>query len=405
MSRAAFWLAGGSTVAILFSIPASQILLGLALAALLLSDAKLRLPPIRLPLALFMAGTVISLLLSGDPAAGLPQIRKFFVFVTLLVVYSTFRELADVRRLVLCWAAAAALSSAGGLVQFAQKYFEAQHAGVSFYEHYVGERITGFMSHWMTFGGELMIVFLLLAAFLFFSPSARGKLLWFGLLCSALVAVSILLGFTRNVWLATGAAVVYLVWCWRKLLLLALPVLLAAGIWLVPGVRTRVVSMFEPRKEVDSNQHRIVCWRTGWQMIKGHPWFGLGPEQVGIQFDRWVPSDIPRPLPTGWYGHLHNVYVHYAAERGVPTMLFLVWLLVKILFDFLWAVRRLPPGPSEIKFLLHGGVAIVLAIALAGVFELNLGDSEVLTLFLAAVACAYVAREAAAAELSSAWKG
>ena len=73
MSRAAFWLAGGSTVAIQFSIAASQILLGLALAALLLSGTRLRLPPIRLPLGLFMAGTVISLLLSGDPASGLPQ--------------------------------------------------------------------------------------------------------------------------------------------------------------------------------------------------------------------------------------------------------------------------------------------------------------------------------------------
>ena len=56
MSRAAFWLAGGATVAILFSIAASQILLGLALAALLLSGTKLRLPPIGLPLALFIAG-------------------------------------------------------------------------------------------------------------------------------------------------------------------------------------------------------------------------------------------------------------------------------------------------------------------------------------------------------------
>ena len=110
-------------------------------------------------------------------------------------------------------------------------------------------------------------------------------------------------------------------------------------------------------------------------------------------------------MPTGWYGHLHNIYIHYAAERGVPTMLFLVWLLVKILFDFLRAVRRLPPGPSEAKFLLHGGVAVVLAIMLAGVFELNLGDSEVLTLFLAAVACGYVAWDAASAELAGAWKG
>ncbi len=393
MSRAAFWLAGGSTVAVLFSIAASQILLGLALAALLLSDTRLRLPPLRLPLALFIAGTVVSLLLSGDPASGIPQIRKFFVFITLLVVYSTFREVADVRRLVLCWGGAAAVVSARGLVQFVEKYREAQFAGRSFYEYYVGERITGFMSHWMTFGGLLVIVFLLVAAFLFFSPAARGKLLWLGLLSASLLGTAILLSWNRSLWPATGAAFIYLVWYWRKRLLFALPLVLAAVIWLVPGVRGRVISIVRPHGDMDSNQFRIVCWRTGWQMIKAHPWFGLGPEQVRIQFDRWVPPDTPRPLPTGWYGHLHNIYIHYAAERGVPTMLFLVWLLVKILFDFLRAVRRLPPGPGEAKFLLHGGVAVVMATMLAGIFEMNLGDSEVLTLFLAAVACAYAARD------------
>ena len=49
--RAARWLAFGSAVAILFSIAISQILLALALAALLVSGEKLRLPPIKLPLA------------------------------------------------------------------------------------------------------------------------------------------------------------------------------------------------------------------------------------------------------------------------------------------------------------------------------------------------------------------
>ena len=86
-------------------------------------------------------------------------------------------------------------------------------------------------------------------------------------------------------------------------------------------------------------------------------------------------------------------------------MLALVWLLVKILFDFLRAVRRLPPGPSDARFLLHGGVAIIIVTALTGLFELNLGDSEVLTLFLAAVACVYVAWDTASAELIGAWKG
>ena len=392
MTRTAFWLTGGAALTVLFSIAASQILLGLAFAALMFSGERLRLPPIRLPLVLFMAGTLLSLALSGDPASGRPQIRKFFVFLTLLTVFSTFRNLTHVRRLVLCWAGAGAFVAARGLAQFSEKLHEARLLGLNFYEYYVGERITGFMSHWMTFGGQLMIVLILVAAFVLFSPRARGRLLWLCVLCSVPLLGSLLLGFTRSIWLASAVAAVYLVWFRRRAFLLAVPVLLALGFWLGPdSVRSRVVSMFKPRGEMDSNQHRIICWRTGWEMIKAHPWFGLGPEQARIQFDRYVPKDIPRPLPSGWYGHLHSIYIHYAAERGVPTMLALVWLLVKILFDFLSAVRRLPPGPSDEKFLLHGGVAAVLAIMVAGIFELNLGDSEVLTMFLALTAFGYVA--------------
>jgi len=396
LTRAAFWLTGGAVVAIVFSIAACQILLALALVTLLFSGTKLRFPPIGLPLGLFMLGTALSLAFSADPVSGRPQLRKFFVFVMLLVVSSAFRELADLRRLVLCWVGAGALTAARGLVQFGEKYREAIFSGQSFYEYYVGERITGFMSHWMTFSGQLVIVLLMLCAFLFFSPAARGKLLWYGLLSAGPLAAAIVLGFTRSIWLAGGVAGLYLVAFWRRRLLWAVPVLVAAGIWFAPpAVRNRVVSMFQPQKEIDSNQHRIVCWRTGWEMIKAHPWLGLGPEQVGAQFDKYLPPDIRKPLPSGWYGHLHSIYVHYAAERGVPTMLMLVWLLVKILFDFLAAVRRLPPGPGDAKFILHGAISVVLAILVAGIFELNLGDSEVLTMFLVVVAAGYVAREQA----------
>jgi len=401
MSRAAFWLTGGAAVAVVFSIAACQILMALAAVALLLSGTRLRFPPLGLPLGLFVVGTLISLALSGDWVSGRPQIRKFFVFLMLFVMYSAFRELAQLRRLVLVWAGAGAITAARGLVQFQEKYQEAVYAGQDFYQYYVGERITGFMSHWMTFSGLLLIVGLLLAAFLFFSPTAKRKLLWYGLLCGALIGAAILLGFTRSIWLAAGAGGVWLLWHWRRASLAALPVVLAAAIWLAPGVRTRVVSMFHPQRELDSNQHRIVCWRTGLRMIQAHPWFGLGPEQVRIQFDRYVPPDIPRPLPEGWYGHLHNIYIHYAAERGVPTMLMLVWFLGKVLYDMLAALRRLPPGRSEARFLLHGVAAVTIAVLVSGFFELNLGDSEVLTLFLAAVACGYAARDAALETASS----
>lgn len=397
--RIVLWLAGTSAVSVVFSIAVCQILLALALAALLASGLRLRFPPLRIPLALFMLGTLISMLLAEDPTSGRPQLRKFFVFFMLLVLYSAFTKLSQIKFLVMAWAALGTLSAVKGLIQFAQKYQEAAFAGKNFYEYYVVERITGFMSHWMTFSGQLLIILLMLGAFLLFSPSVQRWCLWLGFSCALLISTAIVLGFTRSIWLAGGAASVYLIARWRRRLLWLFPAVIALVIMLAPGaVRTRLASMFEPQQEIDSNQHRIVCWRTGWQMIKAHPWFGLGPEQVRLQFDHYVPPDIPRPLPSGWYGHLHSIYVHYAAERGIPTTLALVWFLLKILVDFLSTLKKLPPGPGQARFILEGAAAVVIAIMVEGFFELNLGDSEVLTLFLAVVAAGYVAREHVAGE-------
>ena len=159
-----------------------------------------------------------------------------------------------------------------------------------------------------------------------------------------------------------------------------------------PVIRERFTSIVRPQK-VDSNQFRMVTWRTGIRMIEAHPWLGLGPEGVKYHFQEWVPPDVPRPLPEGWYGHLHNIYLQYAAERGIPTMLIMMWMLFQILFDFWKGLRALPPGRNDRRFLLHGGIAMVLATMAEGFFEYNLGDSEVLTMFLVVVACGYVALE------------
>ncbi len=392
LQRAALYLTFGSAVSILFSIAASQILLGLALAALLLSGTKLRLPPIWLPVSLFLALTMLSLAFSPHASLGNPQVRKIFVFATLLTVYSTIRDVATIRLLVLCWAASGALVSARALIQFANKFERARALGANFYDYYVADRITGFMSHWMTFGGQAMLVLLLLLAFLMFSPESRKRGRWFWLLCGFAISVALLLGLTRSIWAASAAGTLYLLWFWKRRLVLAAPVALLVALLLSPSsVRERFASTFSPRKDVDSNQHRIVTWRTGWRMIQAHPWLGLGPEEVKIQFDAYVPPDVPRPLPKGWYGHLHNIYLQYAAERGVLAMLTLVWMLVQILWDFGRAVQALPPGPGDSRFLLRGGIAVVIATMIAGIFEVNLGDSEVLTMFLVVVACGYVA--------------
>src|SRR5437899_4934276 len=121
LQRAAFYLAGASAAADLVSIAACHTLLVAATLALLLSRPKLRFPPIMLPILLFMAGTVVSMLLSGEPSLGLKQVKKFFVYLMLIVIYNTFRKMKEMLWLVYAWAAAATVQALWSFHQYVDK--------------------------------------------------------------------------------------------------------------------------------------------------------------------------------------------------------------------------------------------------------------------------------------------
>ena len=393
LTRGAAWLTFGSAVAILLSIAASQILLGLALAALLLSGEAIRLPRIRLALGLFLAGTVVALLFSGEIAHGLPQIRKFFVFTELLVVFSCLRDAALIRWLFLAWAGVGSIDALRGFVQFAAKMQQAHSQGLSIYQYYVNERITGFTSHWNTYSAEEMFAFIMICAFLFFAPGARRRS-WVWVMCATLIAFAILLAETRGVYAAVAVATGYLLWFWNRKLVLLLPVL--AGVLILvspPVIRDRFSSFLKPKQE-DSNTFRKIAWRSGIRMIEAHPLLGIGPDGPKYHFMEYIPEDVPRAsLPSGFYEHVHNLYLQYAAERGIPVLLIFLWMIGQILADFFRGVRSLPPGRSDKRFLLHGAIAVVLAVLVEAFVEVNLGDSEVLTMFLVVVGCGYLALE------------
>lgn len=394
MRRAALYATFGSAVSILFSIALSQFLLGLALVLLLASKQERRFPPIQLPLCLFGLLTAIAVALSVNPVAGLVQIRKFFVFGIMLTVASTYKTLANVSWTIASWGLVATVSAVRGIGQFVHRYREAHQTGSDYYEFYLDSRVTGLASHWMTFGGELMIVLLMLVALLLFALNTRSRV-W-AAAALPLLGLALILGLTRGIFLAgVPAGLLYLLWNWKRWSLAFVPFVALMLFWAAPThVKERVVSVIQPHGMDDSNERRVILTRTGFAMIRAHPWFGLGPEQVGPQFLQYVPSDISRPLPKGWYGHLHNVYLQYAAERGIPTLLVMLWLLAKIMVDLHGSARRLESHPAA--WVLYGAVAAEVGVLAEGFFEYNLGDSEVLTMFLVAVSCGYVMKWSAA---------
>lgn len=386
------------------SIAISQILLGLSLALIIVLLA-LRRTTLRMPsgwplLAFFVGWTVLSWLVNGHIHEGLPQIRKFYVFLIVVVVATSLRGLRDARWVVSLWIALCALSSVWGFWQFWHKWHAAHAAGTNFYLAYVGARITGFNSHWMTFSQQLMLGLVAGVALVLWDRATTVNWKRAVVVSVAVCALAIILAMTRGVWFAMGAALLYLLWAWRRWAVLALPLIAAAAFALGPqGLRDRMISIVRPHGETDSNMHRYVTFRTGVEMIKAHPLFGLGPEMPGIEFQQYVPSDIHRPLPEGFYGHLHNIYTQYAAERGIPAMLAIVGFLVWNLW--LWArslagLSSVPgevrPGVQDCAWLLRAGIAMIIGILVTGLFDHDLGASTILTMTLggvAAIDCAY----------------
>ncbi len=157
-----------------------------------------------------------------------------------------------------------------------------------------------------------------------------------------------------------------------------------------PEIKDRVFSVFRPHGDVDSNYRRVIMARTGLRMIEAHPVFGIGPEQIQPQFLKYLPADVPLPLPKGWYGHLHNMYLQYAAERGLPALACILWIIGRMARDFRRALR-IWPSQTEARFVWLGALAVIAAILAEGFFEYNLGDSEVLTMFLSTTTCGYIA--------------
>src|ERR1700748_557789 len=114
--RILFIAAVSAAALIHVSIAASQILLGLGIILLLVFRGKLQFPRIWIPLAVFFLWTALADVLSPDPWGGRAQIKKFFVFFFIPLVYGVFiRQFSKVFYLMVAWTVAASASGTWSL--------------------------------------------------------------------------------------------------------------------------------------------------------------------------------------------------------------------------------------------------------------------------------------------------
>lgn len=355
--------------ALQFSIAVAQILLAATLVAWVALVAArgggVGVPRMFWALAAYAGLTLVSAAFSGDPLASLADSKQLVLFAIVPAVY----DLARGRRAALTiqvLISVGALAAVIGIVQY----------GILHYDN-LGRRPQGTLTHYMTYSGVLMLVLSAAAARLIFRA---GDWVWPALVMPALL-VALGLTFTRSAWVGACAALAVLVFLRDRRLLALAPVAAALFVALAPaGVTSRAYSMFN--LDDPTNRDRLAMLRSGVRMVRDHPLTGVGPDQVKVVYARYRDPLAVEPLNP----HLHNVPMQIAAERGLPALA--AWLaFVGILtVDLLRRLRT-----SAHRSLAAAGLAAVVAMLTAGLFEYNFGDSEFLMLFLVLVTLPYAA--------------
>ncbi len=377
-----------SVLTFLISLSVSQAFL--ALAGVLYAVQVLRarpavaFPPVKLPLALFCLLTILSVFAATNPTAGWLAVRKLVLFAIFLLGVNLVVSARHLKALFLALFLESALAGLFGIVQFVEQYRAVrQFHPDQVYYYMMIERISGFMGHWMNFGGQQMLVALALVAFLLFAPRPK-KIAW---AMMAVIAVSIVLNFTRGVWLGCFVGGLYLVARWKPRWLLAVPALVLAGFLVAPQlIRQRVALAFHPSRD-PALSIRFEMWHAGLEMIREHPWLGVGPNNIVEVYILYLP---PGKTPeVGYHEHMHNNFIQFGAERGLPCLAAWVWLMAALGLHTWRIRRRLTPGDNA--WVADAALAGWLALLVEGCFEYNFGTSPVLMLFLFVSAAPFAA--------------
>lgn len=327
--------------------------------------------PLLGPVALFVLLSVLSALFSTDVLRSLGELKGLLTFSLVLLVALLVDDAEDAHLLV----DALRLTTLYLVLRGLGDWFLLGHDNVD-------ERLSGGLSIYMTYAGLLMVLSLLLAARALTRSRPAASRVADGVLATG-AALLVGLTFTRNAYLGLAAGLVVLVLTARPRLGLAVPPLVVLLVLFLPsGVKQRAASTFD--RTDAAARDRLAMWRAGAVIVSERPFFGVGPGRIKELYPLYRQPGFVEPS----VGHLHDNVIHVAAETGVPSAL--AYLALVAAASSAWPLARDRSRPA-VRALARGALAANAALLVAGVFEYNFGDVEVLRLMLVVLALPFAA--------------
>ena len=357
------------TASSMFSISISQVSAGVGgffwlLRTHLTDTWKEQRWPLGIPFGLFVLACLIAVVNAYDVNYSYSSLKKLLEFLIFFWVLNCVRDNNLRNSLSLILITSATLAGLFGLYQYWQVFdFNQKFSIFTITEN----RPEGTLSTYMTFAGLLMLAGVIaLAKILFQKPTHKWLLGSIGI-----ITLSLLLNLSRQAWFGFLIALIFLVFFWRKKILLLIPIILLVIYVASPlSVQQRVKSMLSGEDRTFTM--RTTLWKGGWEIFKDYPLTGCGFRCVDL-----VNSQYPDP--TGYIARfrgMHNNLIQVAVDTGILGVT--AWLGIWFyFFRFLYHKAITLEKNANERWVILGSAAAMLAFLAAGFFETNFYDSEV----------------------------
>jgi O-antigen ligase len=317
--------------------------------------------------------SILAIIFSSDFSLSISHAKHFSILAVFIFGSQALMNGAKVRLYL-------SMLVLGGLINAVYAFFRFAALG----EGGLQRRLHGFIGSWMTFSGFMMIIILLLLARIIWTARSRATILY--AFAALFLIIVLVLSMTRNSWVGLFFGVLTLCFLHsRKIFVFGLGLIIVLGIISTPFLPTDVKARFRSifTTKDTTNRDRIYMATIAVNIIKKHPLLGIGPGTLGTQLQYYVSEGIDK----NWrIPHLHNNILQIAAVKGLLGLA--AWLLffLKWFYD---SLRFYFTNKSCCPDLIAGAIACIVAFQIAGLFEYNFGDSEILMLILFIMAIPY----------------
>lgn len=333
--------------------------------------------PISTPFLFLMLVSLISMFNTIDFASSIKGMEKLLKYgFTFIIYYEAVKDVRHAQRIIFSLACGVFLISLDAVFQL--------QSGRDFIRHQVYDvaaglpRLKATLPHTNLFGLYLGLVLPLIFSLGRYFLKNSKKL--FFTLTFILGTFCIIFTFSRGAVIGFFFALILIAIIKKdKTAIVFITVLMFISPFLLPGSIKDWVKDRRSVAEMMLNAERIYIYKTAFNMISRHPFFGVGVNTFSENYKSYKINQVyGNTGESQYYGH--NNFLHMAGEIGLIGLGVFLWLLF-ILFRKWYIIYKSLPAGTFLKICNLGLIAGIISFLINGMTETGLYYSKIATLF------------------------